>query len=176
MKKFSAILLTFMFMLYLGGMHVMYLMKIDDAKSVAYHHIKKNMDKGEVSQFIFSTKDFNDLKWTDKDKEFTLNNERYDIVNISYSGSQVTVVCYKDGKETEIVQALDNLFERLFSPSQQSKNTENDFASKICKEYLPVDHIHLQETITLAFSQIPQERTIASSSPIDDIWHPPAIC
>ena len=155
----------------------MYWLKIDNTRAGSFAHIKSNkIGKSETKEFVFERTEYGKLQWTEDDKEFIYSNERYDIVSIQYSTDKVKLVCYKDNEETEITTAFNKILDRFFSPRHQSKNSENDIASKISKEYLPLKYLVCVPEISIVTSFIPAERNFVSISAIADIWHPPSIC
>ncbi|MGP8214317.1 MAG: hypothetical protein ACLQQ4_02005 [Bacteroidia bacterium] len=176
MKKLSAIFLTLTFMLYLGGLQLMYWVKIDNAKHEAAMFIGKHINASNAKDFVFTSSQYSSLEWLEKNKEFIFEGQRYDITTIEYSSSGVKVSCYSDNEETELAKEFQQLANKLFSSHQQSNGSDNDVFSKITKEYLPLSLIFLQPRFKKSISVITTENTPALTSLVANIWHPPATC
>jgi len=177
MKTLISIFLVSVFTLYLVGMQMLYWVKIDNAKQKATSFIQNHSTKeSETRDFEFSRQEYNSLTWLEKNKEFTYQGVHYDISSINYSSGNVIVKCYTDNEETEIVNAFNQYTSKLLSNHQQSNSTDNDIISKITKDYLPLsNYCNFASPVkytTIFTNTVP----ILISSPISDIWHPPAIC
>jgi hypothetical protein len=156
---------------------MIYWAKIDSAKEQSFSLISSNkLATDETKVFLFNESQYNKLNWAEQDKEFTCNGQHYDIVNIKNVNGQIKVTCYSDNTETEIANAFNNLLQKFFSPVQQSKNTENNIAGKIYKEYLPIDYLMVPVLQNTSISFVSQHKDCISFSAIADIWHPPANC
>jgi len=176
MKKVFAILLAGVFTLYLAGVQMVYWAKIDVAKEQSFMHTSNNkLSAGETKVFSFSQEQYRNLNWAEQDKEFTYTSQHYDIVKIEHIQGQIRITCYIDSPETEIANAFASLFQKFFSPAQQSKNTENNIAGKIYKEYLPINYLMVSEQQNFSFCFISTQQDYIPFSAIADIWHPPAI-
>jgi hypothetical protein len=177
MKSLTSIFLLSVFTLYLGGMQLLYWVKVDNAKQKAISFIQNHSTKeSETRDFEFSRQEYNSLTWLEKNKEFTYQGVHYDISSINYTSGNIVVKCYTDNEETEIVNAFNQYTNKLFSNHQQSNSTDNDIISKITKEYIPLSlYCNFSSPVkaTTIFTNVPQ---FLISSPISDIWHPPAIC
>ena len=177
MNKIASIFLTLTFVLYLGGMQLMYWIKIDAARHEARSFVQKNnIESSDSKEFVFTANQYNSLQWSEKSKEFTFKGVRYDIVTATYTTTGVKLICYSDNEETEIVNAFHHFTERLFNTHQQSNSNDNDIISKITKEYISLKLIAPQTKFEEHLSFVITEKNPLLQSPISDIWHPPAIC
>jgi hypothetical protein len=177
MNRIAAIFLTLTFVLYLGGMQLMYWVKIDNAKRDATATILRHSAKAvDTKDFSFTTSQYNSLSWLDKNKEFIFDGQHYDIAGIEYLSGSIKVSCYNDNEETEIANAFQKFSNKLFSTHQQSNSSDNDVLSKITKEYLPLNPVLVQPKIEKSISIITKENTPTLSLLTADIWHPPSIC
>jgi len=177
MKKTAAILLALVFILYIGGVKILYGLKLDTVKETSFNYIKKgNLNKEETRDFTFTKLQYAELNWADFNKEFTYNNQDYDILSVHTIGNQVKMLCYKDDLETEISTAFNTVLDKLFTPHQQSKNADENMSGKIFKEYLPQEYIPASTLQTSFLTYIFQEHKFISFSPVDSIWHPPSLC
>jgi hypothetical protein len=177
MKGLAAIFLILTFVLYLGGIQLMYWVKMDSAKYKAAEFVQTHSTKSsQTKDFVFTSSQYDALQWLEKNKEFVSNGQRYDIASIVYSAEGVKISCYNDNEETEIANAFQMFSERLLSTHQQSNSNDNDILSKITKEYLPLSLVFLQPRFEKQSSFMVVENIPLSASPISDIWHPPAVC
>jgi len=154
---------------------MIYWAKIDGAKEQSFSVINnKKLAANETKAFSFSANQYNKLNWSEQDEEFTYNGQCYDIMKIQHSNGQINITCYTDNAETEIANAFNSLLQKFFSPVQQSKNTENNIAAKIYKEYLPIKHTAILKEELSIISFVTTKQAYTSCSAISDIWHPPA--
>jgi hypothetical protein len=177
MKRLAGILLVSVFMLYLGGIQLMYWLKMDGAKQKASLSIQNhNLKKADIKDFVLTSSQYNSLNWLEKNKEFTLNNQLYDIAGIEYSSNGIKITCYTDNEETELADAFGKFADRFFSTNQQSNGSENDLINKITKEYLPLPSIFSFAVFEKEITSIIKNDIHCSVSLPDNIWHPPATC
>ena len=177
MKRIAAIFLTLIFLLYLGGIQLMYWVRIDTAKHQASTFIQNNKaNTNNTIEFILTPSEYNALNWSDRNKEFTIDGQRYDITGIEYLSNGIKITCYQDNPETEVVSAFQKFAERLFSSHQQSGNSDNDVISKITKEYLPLKLVMAPQIYNRAVSLVISEDIDSSLLFTADIWHPPLSC
>jgi len=161
---------------YMVGYRLMYSFGILYAKGEAKEcMIKKN---NNTQKLTFSTTDYNSLKWTEKGKEFSLNNEMYDVVSIQKAGDNYTMTVYSDKTETGWVASLHDYEKELFHPDQTTKGTKSaeDVMSSFQKEYTPSSEfkIHIFASMGLNRPNNAVQRHPLQVS--DNIWHPPTIC
>lgn len=176
MKRIAAIFLTLTFLLYLGGIQLMYWVKIDAAKHNAAALIKNKKCNESTTEFILTSSQYNALNWSDRNKEFIVDGQRYDITAIEYVSGGIKITCYQDSPETEVVSAFQKFAERFFSSHQQSGNTDTDVLSKITKEYLPLNIVLAPESTISSFAFVISEKSYSSLLSIANIWHPPLNC
>ncbi|HXB13834.1 MAG TPA: hypothetical protein VNZ45_17730 [Bacteroidia bacterium] len=177
MKKGSSIFLSLIFMLYLGGMQVMYWVKIESAKKEASVFLTGNkFQQNTCTKFMFSKAEFNKLDWSDNNKEFKYKGQLYDISQIKYLANGVELTCYSDNTETEVVNAFHSFIEHIYTSHSQSGSNDNDMISKIIKEYVSVKTAPLPDSVfTNPSPGAAQANNYTFSLPAS-IWHPPASC
>src|ERR1700722_19469984 len=145
MKRVATLFLILTFLLYLGGMQLMYWVKIDNAKREATATLLRHSAKiADTKDFTFTSSQYNSLNWLEKNKEFVLYGQRYDIATLEYNSKGVKIACYTDNEETEIANAFNQFANKLYSTTEQSSNTNNDLLNKITKEYIPLSLLFLQ--------------------------------
>ena len=175
MKKATVAALILVFTLYLGGVQVFYWFKLNDAKKDASRSIQGKLALNETKEFSFTTDEYDALAWSEKNKEFILNGNSYDIVAINYTSDLIKLVCYPDNKESDIVAAFNNFMDRMFSAHQSSGTDNNDMASKLCKEYLPNERL-VPCFFPRVLTTINTDCVLVNSSDlIGNIWHPPTL-
>lgn len=127
---------------YFAGYRLVYYLLTKDAKSFATAEIKNKNTRLET--LVFNKTDFADLKWTEKNKEFSFEGSLYDIVNITKTTEGFTVKAYADKNETQWVKALNDFVKQLFPAdnSKKAKNIESIIAA--CQsEYMPVNALKI---------------------------------
>jgi len=68
--------------------------------------IKKGLSKDKLTKLTFSINMSGQLKWHKKNKEFSYNNDMYDIVFKTTSADSITYYCYHDKKESILFSNL----------------------------------------------------------------------
>ena len=175
MKKATVVALILVFTLYLGGVQVFYRFKMNDARRDATISMQSKLSLDKTIELSFTTDEYDALAWSERNKEFTLNGQRYDIASINYTSDLIKLVCYPDGKESDIVAAFSNFMDRMFSAHQGSGTDNNDMASKLCKEYLPNERL-VPFFFPRVLTTINTDCVLVSSSDlIGNIWHPPTL-
>jgi len=177
MKRVAALFLTLTFLLYLSGMQLMYWVKIDNAKHDATVTILRHSTKIiDTKYFTLTSSQYNSLNWLEKNKEFVLDGQRYDIATTEYSSTGVKISCYTDNEETEIANAFHQFANKLYSTNEQSNSNGTDLLNKITKEYIPLGLLLLHPKYEKSSPVLVEENAPTFSSLIADIWHPPANC
>ncbi len=170
-----AILLLFAMFHYVAGYRLMYSLGILYTKEEAKQCIS---EKSNVKKLTFCDTDYNSLKWSEQNKEFSFNNQMYDVVNIQKLGANYQVTAYPDDPETELITAFHNFEKEFFHPDQSSKGAKSaeTIMDSFQKEYTPVSEFKINIfTVSGLFlpSNVATQHLLTST---DNIWHPPAIC
>jgi hypothetical protein len=174
MRKFLNILLALTFIFYIGGLQVMYWVKMYVCKQQSASLIQTGKLQGsQTVQFTFTPSEYNSLSWTEQNKEFTYIGERYDIASIQYFSDKVMVRCYTDKEETELADAFSGFIKKMFSSPQTPNEKNHDIAGKIYKEYL-----HVKPLVPSFFDKalVSVKATcvlVNTSAAIENIWRPP---
>jgi hypothetical protein len=176
MKRATGITLAFIFLIYLGGIQVLYSLKMGTVKKQSADLI--NMHKVSLNNtcsFSFTPTQYSDLNWSERNKEFTYNGKHFDIISLEFYSDEIKVVCFDDSKETNLVAEFTGFMKKMFAQSQSSSNSNDDLAGKIFKEYLSKENIspsfffHAITTISANCVLVNHYALIA------DIWHPPSM-
>lgn len=171
----TAMVMLFAMFHYMMGYRLMYSLGILYAKDEAKECMVEK--KANTQQLTISASDYSSLKWTEKGKEFSLNNEMYDIVSIEKSGDDYVITVYGDIKETGWVASLHSYEKELFHPDQTTKGAKSaeDVMASFQKDYTPASEFKINIfaspgliQVTIAVQQQPLQ--ISNS-----IWHPPTI-
>lgn len=170
-----AVVLLFAMFHYVVGYRLMYSLGIlytkDEAKVCM-------VEKNKVKKITLSASDYNSLKWTEEKKEFSLNNQMYDVVSIQKSGVMYTITIYADNPETELITAFHHFESELFHPDQSNKSTKSadDIMSAFQKDCTPVSGFKIN---IFALDRLFQPITVVQQQPLqisNTIWHPPTTC
>ena len=116
MNRFTSIFLSLIFVLYLGGIQLMYWIRIDAARQDANAYVQKTLPENINSkELILTASQYSSLQWLEKNKECVINGQRYDIIGVTHSAEGVKLKCYTDNEETEVANAFEHFAERLFN-------------------------------------------------------------
>jgi hypothetical protein len=177
MKRIACIFLTSLFLLYLGGIQLLYWVKMNKAKYEATAFTQKqDLKTTDTKNFLFTNDQYALIKWLEANKEFSINGQRFDIINIEKTQEGIKITCYNDNEETEIAQAFQKFADKLFPIHQQSNNSDTDVISKITKEYTSLHYEFNFSIFEKSNSVFIPEDTHSSISLPDNIWHPPTLC
>ena len=176
MKRATGISLAFIFILYLGGIELLYSLKIDIVRKQSAALIndhKTSIDN--TSSFSFTPSQYSALDWSERNREFTYNGKHFDIIYLDFYSDEIKVTCLDDSRETSLIDDFTGFMKRMFSQSQSSNDNNNDITSKICKEYLP----NLSIKPSFFFHVITTIKAdcvlVNPCALIADIWHPPSL-
>jgi len=119
-KALAAILLTIIFMSQVGYYFVY---------TIHQHIIKEEIERELLTNIPESSLEVviaenwnNKLEWEEKDKEFSLNGEMYDVARIEIKDGKTHLYCINDKKEKEL---LDNLVQAV-NKNHDSKKERNN--------------------------------------------------
>lgn len=170
-----AVIMLFAMFHYVAGYRLVYSLGILYAKSEAKADMK---DKSNTKKITLSTADYTSLNWTEKNKEFSFQNQMYDVVNLQKTGETYTISVFADDPETELVTAFHHFESELFHTDQTNKGTKSaeDILASFQKECTQVSEfkINTLTTTTLLQSVVAPEQH--SQQIPNSIWHPPAYC
>jgi len=162
---------------YMIGYRLMYSLGILYAKDEAKECMVEKKDN--IQKVTLSAADYNSLKWTETNKEFSLNNEMYDVVSIQKTGNNYVVTVYCDDNETGWVASFHNYEKELFHPDQSTKGTKSaeDVMLSFQKDFTPPTEfkinifasVGLSQPIIICLGAHPQQIS-------NNIWHPPINC
>lgn len=168
-----AIVMLFAMFHYVAGYRLMYSLGILYAKQQAKECMTEK--NSNIKKLTLSASDYNSLKWTEKNKEFSYNNDLYDVINIQKSLDKYIITVYYDKTETGWVASLHNVEKRIYSSPQHTNDKSTDIVNNIYKEYIPSESLipsfYAQVLISIKAKCV----LVSVSAKIDDIWHPPAI-
>jgi hypothetical protein len=170
-----AIVMLFAMFHYMVGYRLVNSLGIICAKDEAKGMVKNNSN---IKKLILTASDYSSLKWTEKNKEFSFNNEMYDVVSIQKLGNAYVVSVYCDDKETSWIASLNNCEKEIFHPDQSAKGTKSveDIMSSFQKNYTPASEFKI-----CIYPSVGLIRTVVAvqQHPLltpNNIWHPPTIC
>ncbi|HXB13832.1 MAG TPA: hypothetical protein VNZ45_17720 [Bacteroidia bacterium] len=170
-----AVTLLIAMLYYFAGYRLVYSLIIHGAKEDAAFAIGHK--QALVKELELTASEYSMLKWTDKDKEFTFNDQLYDIVSIQQTDGKYIMQVYADKNETGWVNAMNTFIKGAFSThSGKGMDNAESLSSAFQKEYTPTGHIrvgHVPETKTVQYSDTERHSSTQLKKPI---WHPPACC
>jgi hypothetical protein len=171
-----AIVMLFAMFHYMVGYRLMYSLGILYAKDEAKECM--NMKNNSTQKITLSASEYNSLKWTEKDKEFSFNNEMYDVVSIQKAGNKYIITVYSDNTETSWVTSLHNYEKELFYPDQTTKGAKSaeDIMSSFQKDYTSAPEFKLHIFACTGHIQPGMDIQQHPLQVPKNIWHPPTVC
>jgi len=129
-------LLTALICVNLFGFYAMFLFKQAEIKTEMSERV--SMASGSRSEVLtFSKAEFNQLAFSDNNKELRLNGRLYDIVSIEAAGNHVNITVEYDSKETELVETFGNLLSGQ-QEKDQSSSPLKTIISHFQQDYIAV--------------------------------------
>jgi hypothetical protein len=157
---------------YVAGYRLMYSLGILYSKEEAKECM---VEKSNIQKLTLSASDYNSLKWTEDNKEFSYNNGMYDVISIQKSGDSFIIKVFADDKETGWVSALHSYEKDFFHPDQSTKGAKSaeDVMSSFQKDCTPASGFKI--TVFASGLSKPSVACISGHSlqVSDNIWHPP---
>jgi hypothetical protein len=129
-KKLFSILLLVIVLFNITGFFVIFKIEQFHIRKAIKRQIKAGVSEDELHFFSFSQKEFNELDWTKKGKEFRLENTMYDVVRLEKFKDFIHLYCVND-KEESVLFA--NLYERIQYKMNQESNIPNSPLNNILK-------------------------------------------
>ncbi len=158
---------------YVAGYRLMYSLGILLAKEQAKESMVEK--KSSTQKIVLSTADYNALNWTEDNKEFSYNNEMYDVNNIQKSGDNYILTVYSDDKETGWVSSLHNFEKEIFHPDQSGKGAKSaeNVMSSFQKDFttLSVFKVNIYTVSGLIQPVVADKKQPLQAT--NNIWHPP---
>jgi hypothetical protein len=170
MRAVAIILLTAM-IFSLSAFRLVYKLIISHAKADAAMVLKSHPDK--LRLLPLSDKDYLELNWKEKGKEFLYQGQLYDVISLDRTVKGYLVKAYSDKEETRWVVALHNYMLQIFSRGDKSNHTESFFYS-LQKEYPPICAMKLDPVTAPEQLYFACCRASLPSPFIKPVWHPPA--
>jgi hypothetical protein len=172
----TAMVMLFAMIHYMVGYRFMYSLGILYAKDEAKECMVEK--KANTQQLTLSSSEYVSLKWTEENKEFSFNNEMYDLVSIQKVGNNYVIKVYSDDNETDWVTSLHNYEKELFHPDQSTKGAKSaeDIMSSFQKDYTTTSEFKINILCQTGSIQPVVAAKQQSLCTPDNIWHPPATC
>jgi len=170
----TAIIMLFAMFHYVAGYRLMYSLGILYTKDEAKECM---VGKTNIKKLTFSASEYNSLQWSEQSKEFSFNNQMYDVVSMEVSGNSHIITAYADDPETELVTAFHNFEKEIFHPDQSAKGAKSadDIMSAFQKDCTPTTEFKIDIFASDGLIQPCYSIPIWSGQVSDNIWHPPAI-
>jgi hypothetical protein len=170
MRAVAIILLTAM-IFSLSAFRIVYKLIISHAKADAAMVLKSHPDKFRL--LPLSDKDYLELNWKEKGKEFSYHGQLYDVISVGRTAKGFLIKAYSDKEETRWVVALHNYMLQIFSRGDKRNHTESFFNS-LQKEYPPIFAMKLDPVPASEQLYFASCRASLPSPFIKPVWHPPA--
>lgn len=174
MKKVTSILLAFMFIVYLGGIQMVYWVKMSVHKEETETMIRSHeVATNSTVKFSFTSEEYGALPWSERNKEFLYQGQHYDIIGLQYCSDEIVVTCYIDKDETSLVEAFSGFVKKMFASPQHNNDNGGSMANSLCKEYMPSDPL-VAFFYERQLTSVEARCMLVNMTPYHaDIWHPP---
>jgi hypothetical protein len=168
-----AVIMLFAMFHYVAGYRLMYSLGMLYAKNEAKEYVTEN--NNNIQKLTLSASDYNSLKWSEANKEFSDNKQMYDVVSIEKSGDTYCISVYADEPETELITAFHNFEKELFHPDQSAKGTKSaeDIMSSFQKDCTPENEFKIDIFAIIGVLQPSLADQQHSFQVPNNIWHPP---
>ena len=103
MKKIISYIILLLFVFTTSGYYLLFKHIKHEIHHEVEQKIKNGIDKNELTVFIFLTDEENSIHWIKKNKEFTVNGEMYDVVEIKIKNNKKYIYCLNDIKEKQLI-------------------------------------------------------------------------
>ncbi len=103
MKKYTSLILLFIFMFVSGGYQIYFKYLQYDIKQEIKHEIRKGLSEQELTLIVISSKNENEIHWIKKDKEFRYKGLMYDVVKTKINDNKKYYYCINDIKEKNLI-------------------------------------------------------------------------
>ena len=128
LKKLSAIVVLSVFVLSQIGHHLVFELAKWDAKTIIAQNIKNNNYQGVVEKISETSS----MSWEEKDQEFELNGQMYDVVKKEVKGQEIIYYAINDNKESNLLE--------VYNQAQQHNN------SKLALKYNSIECVLANQT------------------------------
>ena len=112
---------------YISSLFVAYKVKRKELKNEMKAFIKANPSLEYTVELVFTTSNNiitdKGFIWKEESKEFSFNNEMYDVVDIKMKGNIMFIQCIKDSKEDILIRQYCALFNQQNNSKSSNKNS-----------------------------------------------------
>lgn len=127
LKKAGAILLLSIFVLAQVGHHLVFELAKWDAKKM----IASDMHSNRFIHVIEKIEESASIHWEEKDHEFVLNGQMYDVIKQEQVGKKKWYYCINDNNETNLLT--------VYNQWMQSGNSSQDHKAKLALKYSSIE-------------------------------------
>lgn len=137
MRRFVSYLLIAGFLFNTGGGYFIF----HTLQAIHRTRTERAIDHGETDQTpVILTPDLNDdlLEWIKPGREFRLNGELYDVVQLTSENGHQVIVCIRDPRENNLVNSFKTANKQRKDPEKRVKRTQGP---SFCQSCRPVSSI-----------------------------------
>ncbi len=110
-KRITSILFVTALLFNVFGYFALFSIEKNRIQKEVKTYIKEGIPKNKLKAFVFTPTEFENLQWTKPGKEFRLNGEMYDIIQIELNGENKIYWCYHDMAESKLFANLDSILQ-----------------------------------------------------------------
>lgn len=127
MKKAVSIFLLVIFLFNAVGYYVFFKVVQHQIKSEIKKEIKLNLNSSELTVIKFPLSEIRNIHWLEKGKEFSYDNQMFDVVRRTSNDGIITFYCINDKQEKKL---FENLEEQILKQIEQNKNSKKNSSKK----------------------------------------------
>jgi hypothetical protein len=131
LKKAAAIIVLSIFVLSQLGHHLVFELAKWEAKKIIKENIKTNKFEGVIEAIAENTC----MSWEEKDQEFELNGQMYDVVKKEVQGKKIIYYCINDSKESNLLDVYNQWIH------SDKTNTHQKNSGKLALKYSTLECI-----------------------------------
>ena len=121
LKKATTILILSVFIMSQIGHHLIFTLAKWNAKYIISQHLKSNI----IDDLVEKIPNSNAIHWEEKNKEFELSGQMYDVVKTEEVNNKTIYYCINDQKESGLLQIYSNWIQSGSANDQQKQNAKS---------------------------------------------------
>jgi hypothetical protein len=169
LKKTITISLLLLLLFSQAGYYLIYKFQQHQIKESAKKELLSKLPESSL-EIIDAHANRNEIRWEEKNKEFYLHGQMYDVAFIKVVDGKILIYCLNDSKEEDLLKSLANTVKSVNDQSNSGKEGQH-----VIKFQLPDFLIPDQQTITI--NEPATAKYVEYSSPlitnIKELFTPP---
>jgi hypothetical protein len=169
LKKTISISFLFLLLFSQAGYYLFYKLQQHQIKESVKQELLSKLPESSLEK-IDAYANRNDIRWEEKDREFYLHGQMYDVAFIKVTDGKTLIYCLNDSKEEDLLKSLANAVKSVNEQTNSGKDGQHVIKFQLADFLIPV-----QQTITI--SEPVPAKYVDYSSPlithITELFTPP---